>query len=75
MSTATSTHVGPMHARSAALTLGLGTSALAGDPDPYPRVFWALNVTPRSVKILSHGSPGAASQKPMGQRVLTGIFQ
>jgi gag-polypeptide of LTR copia-type len=51
----------------------LGTSALVGNPDPYPRVFWAPNVTPGSVKIFSHGSPGAASQKPMGQRVPTGI--
>ena len=49
-------------------------SALAGDPDPYPRVFWVLNVTPGSVKIFSHGSPGAVSQKPMGQWVPTGIF-
>ena len=57
------------------LNLRLGTSALASDPDLYPRVFWVLNVTPRSVKILSHGSPGAASQKPMGQWVLIGVFQ
>ena len=41
-------------------------SALAGDPDLYPWVFWALNVTP--------GSPGAMSQKPMGQWVPTGIL-
>jgi hypothetical protein len=55
-------------------TVRLSTSALAGDPDPYPRVFWAPNVTPGSVKIFSHGSPGAASQKPMGQWVPIGIF-
>ena len=56
------------------LWLRLSTSALAGDPDPYPQVFWALNVTPGSVKIFSHRSPGAMSQKPMGQWVPTGIF-
>ena len=28
--------------------LRLSTSALAGDPDPYPCVFWALNLTPKS---------------------------
>ena len=59
--------------RSTMLLLRLGTSALAGDPDPYPWVFWAPNVTPRSVKILSHGSPRAVSQKPVGQQVPTGI--
>jgi hypothetical protein len=48
------------------LDLRLATSALVGDPDPYPRVFWVPNVTPGSVKILSHGSPGSVGQKPMG---------
>jgi hypothetical protein len=53
----------------------LGMSALMGDPDPYPQVFCMPNVTPRSAKILSHGSPGAVSQKPVGQQVPIGIGQ
>jgi len=46
--------------------VGLGTSALMSNPDPYPRVFWPPNVTPRSVRILSHRSPGTVGQIPMG---------
>jgi len=36
------------------------------NPDPYPWVFWPPNVTPRSVRILSHRSPRTAGQIPMG---------
>ena len=36
------------------------------NPDPYPQVFWPPNVTPRSVRILSHRSLGTAGQIPMG---------
>ena len=48
-------------------------SALMGDPDLYPQVFWVPKVIPRSVKIFSHGSPGATSQKPTGPWVPMGI--
>jgi len=50
-----------------------GHECTRGWPRSVPTGIWAPNFAPRSVKILSHGSPGAASQKPMGQRVPTGI--
>ncbi|KAF4615815.1 hypothetical protein D9613_012447 [Agrocybe pediades] len=42
--------------------LRLTTSALAGDPDPYSRVIGCSKPILGSVRVCSHGSPGAASQ-------------
>jgi len=50
-----------------------GHECTHGWPGSVPTGIWAPNLAPRSVKILSHGSPGAVSQKPMGQRVPAGI--
>jgi len=44
-----------------------GHECTRGWPGSVPTGIWVPNVTPRSVKILSHGSPGSASQKPTGQ--------
>ena len=35
--------------------LGLSTSALAGDPDPYPWVFQILNAIPGSMQVSATG--------------------
>ncbi|KAF4611044.1 hypothetical protein D9613_006821 [Agrocybe pediades] len=43
-------------------TIRLTTSALAGDPDPYSRVIGCSKPILGSVRVCSHGSPGAASQ-------------
>ena len=52
--------------------LRLNTSALAGDPDPYPRVFQIQNAIPGSVQVSATGWLGAVSQKLAGSRVLVG---
>jgi hypothetical protein len=48
------------------------TSALVGDPDPYPWVFQIQNAIPGSVRVSATGWLGAVSQKLAGSRVLVG---
>jgi hypothetical protein len=62
----------------ARMRVRLSTSQLAGDLDPYSRVFTGLKVILRSLQVCSHGSPGSVSmvfpriysQIPMGIPVL-----
>ena len=48
--------------------IGLGTSGSAGDPDPYPWVFWAPKVIPRSVKIFPTDHPEPWVKNPQVHR-------
>ena len=50
----------------------LNTSALVGDPDPYPRVFQIQNAIPGSMQVSATRWLGAVSQKLVGSRVLVG---
>ena len=52
------------------LDLKQSTSALAGDPDPYPQVFQIPNAIPRYVQVSATRWLGATSQKLMGSQVL-----
>ena len=46
----------------AARPVRLNTSALVGDPDPYPQVFQIQNAIPGSVWVSATGWLGAVSQ-------------
>ena len=48
--------------------LGLGTSGSAGDPDPYPWVFWAPKVIPGSMKIFPTDHPEPWVKNPQVHR-------
>ena len=50
------------------IELGLGTSGSAGDPDPYPWVFWAPKVIPGSVKIFPTDHPEPWVKNPQVHR-------
>ena len=53
-------------------SLRQSTSALMGDPDPYPRVFQIQNAIPGSVRVSATGWLGAVGQKLTGSQVLVG---
>src|SRR6266702_5774194 len=52
--------------------LRLSTSALMGDPDPYPWVFFYLLLQPRSLKDPSYGLPIPMDPLPIGAWVPMG---
>ena len=60
------------HCWGSGLRIRQSTSALAGDPDPYLRVFQIQNAIPGSVRVSPTGWLGAMSQKLVGSQVLVG---